>query len=623
MKKILLLIFTINLFAQDSTKIYQLSEVEILGDKLNLKINQSPFSVSIIESKEIELFAGAAIGKILNGVSGLFLKSYGGTGSVETISLRGFGSEYVVVLIDGERVSSFQNGIFELGNFTSKDIEKIEILKGGASSIFGANAVGGVINIVTKKYKNKINLNLGFGSNLFESKFLKFNITDFKFQINEERGRNNYDFIFNDGIKNYELKRLGADYLLQNISVKYIPDLKNKYLEFSIMLNKSNRGMPEAVTSQYAISDARFWDENYFVNIKYKSPFNDELNYYSTLNYNQTFNNYSDKISNNIINESSKNYVLNYNTGLNYNYSENLISSLNLDFTNIKIIGSNLETHIRNQIGVNLNLIHKNVFISDLTIVPSFKKEYYSDFENATAFQIGGNYKLFEETFIRINYSKNYRTPTFNDLFWKFSGNKNLKRENSFQSEFGASSNFNLFNQTKIDLAIFNISSIDRIVWLPWKNGLWRPENISSVNSKGIELEINKTLINNHLFADFNFTNFSTIRTDFGELKNKQLAYIPNLILNLSLYCVLENYEFKIIQNYTGERFANENNAARSIMKEIYKTTIIGKYNYEKEKYYLSVIGEVDNLFDFDYEIIKAFPMQKRIYKLTFSITYK
>jgi len=87
----------------------------------------------------------------IEGVPGLFLKSYGGPGSVTTSSIRGMGAEHTLVLVDGQRYNNARTvrWILELCRF--RMLREWRCLRGGFSSIYGTDALGGIINIVTRR----------------------------------------------------------------------------------------------------------------------------------------------------------------------------------------------------------------------------------------------------------------------------------------------------------------------------------------------------------------------------------------------------------------------------------------------------------------------------------------
>src|SRR5690606_20371165 len=91
---------------------------------------------------------------------GIFIKSYGNGSSLQTISMNGMETEQTLLLLNGSKLNSFQNAHIDLSVISKDNIERIEIVNNGYSSIYGSDAIGGVINIITTRNKSNFSLNL-------------------------------------------------------------------------------------------------------------------------------------------------------------------------------------------------------------------------------------------------------------------------------------------------------------------------------------------------------------------------------------------------------------------------------------------------------------------------------
>ncbi|APW65772.1 hypothetical protein LPB137_07860 [Poseidonibacter parvus] len=127
-------------------------------------------SVVVITEKDIEKTGASTLDKILQKIPSINAQ-YGrfphpSSSSKASISLRGMGSNGTLILIDGKRLSGETESPYEMTRITSSMIERIEIVKGSMSTLYGSDAIGGVINIITKKIdKNVTTLDLKYGSN--------------------------------------------------------------------------------------------------------------------------------------------------------------------------------------------------------------------------------------------------------------------------------------------------------------------------------------------------------------------------------------------------------------------------------------------------------------------------
>ena len=160
-----------NLYAQEtviqdslSLATKYLDEVVVLDSRLPLKRSQSGKTIVRIDQKQIERFNGRNLAELLNTQAGItVLGNHSITGQNLRMAIRGSNNYQVLILVDGVRVAdpSRIDNDFDL-NFLSLDqIDSIEILKGGASTLYGSAAAAAVINITTKKIVGKSQLNLG------------------------------------------------------------------------------------------------------------------------------------------------------------------------------------------------------------------------------------------------------------------------------------------------------------------------------------------------------------------------------------------------------------------------------------------------------------------------------
>ncbi len=138
--------------AQDSTKL--LNELVVTATKTPIKQSQTGKVITVITKAQIEKSTGKTIAQLLNEQAGITINgAYNAPGSVQTIFLRGAASGRTLVLLDGIPVSdpSMINNEFDLNLFSINDVERIEVCKGAQSTLYGSDAVAGVVNIITVK----------------------------------------------------------------------------------------------------------------------------------------------------------------------------------------------------------------------------------------------------------------------------------------------------------------------------------------------------------------------------------------------------------------------------------------------------------------------------------------
>lgn len=134
-----------------------LKEVNVIGSKtksnpenlINAKYSAMP--VTVIDRRTIELMGSRRLDEILKEQTGIaIVNNIGGGARSVGVQMQGFGSEYIMVLIDGQPMVGRNNGNFDLSRISVSNIERIEIIKGASSSLYGSEALGGTINIITR-----------------------------------------------------------------------------------------------------------------------------------------------------------------------------------------------------------------------------------------------------------------------------------------------------------------------------------------------------------------------------------------------------------------------------------------------------------------------------------------
>ena len=144
----LLSLVSLPVFADDLTP---LGEVSVTATRTPLIADQEVAPVIVIGPEQLKLAQGQDIGAVLRNYAGLDLAANGGSGQPASLFLRGTNSTHTLVMIDGVRINPDNGFGSALQNIRLADVERIEIVKGPRSALYGSDAIGGVINIITKK----------------------------------------------------------------------------------------------------------------------------------------------------------------------------------------------------------------------------------------------------------------------------------------------------------------------------------------------------------------------------------------------------------------------------------------------------------------------------------------
>ncbi len=175
-----------------------LGEVVVREEKEVQPVADVSGFVTVINAEDIPSQV-SSIPEILDQTVGLNVKQYGGLGGFSTVSIRGSSAQQVVIYLDGILLNRAVSGVVNVADIPIDNVEQIEVYRGSSPARFGTSAIGGVVNIVTKKAKKRdFRLNYSFGSfkthktNLFASQ--RFNRFDYVFFFNRTESRGDFRF---------------------------------------------------------------------------------------------------------------------------------------------------------------------------------------------------------------------------------------------------------------------------------------------------------------------------------------------------------------------------------------------------------------------------------------------
>ncbi len=217
----------------------ELPGIVVIGSSLDdnaIKSNQVGSSVSVITAKEIEQQQIRHVADALRNLPGVSVNRTGSSASVTQVRLRGAEGNHTLVLIDGVQANSSTDGEFDFSDLSTGDIERIEVIRGPQSGLYGSNALGGVINIITKKGRGPLKVTLKGEAGSFDTAsgsvnisggnerlYGSFTIDRYKtdgFNISpsgsEDDGSERTSFFFRGGFR--PLENLTIDFMLRNVN---------------------------------------------------------------------------------------------------------------------------------------------------------------------------------------------------------------------------------------------------------------------------------------------------------------------------------------------------------------------------------------------------------------------
>ena len=632
-----LLIGSLSSAEEDSARVYRMSEIVVTGTRTAIAVERLSSAVQVINSLDLSRSNGSQLADKVKTASGIAFRSYGGNGSLQSVSVRGMGSDYTLVLLDGQRYTTYQIGTVDLGIFSTHDVERIEIARGGNSSMYGADAVGGVINIITKKPSGKLSASASSSLGSFGLEHYRLSAgggTDdlsIRGSLDVHHASNGFPFWYNDGGTTVSLFRQGADYSMINGSVSALSIVtENVVTTGSVRYSDSERGQPLAVTSRFQNNASRIHDRDVFALSSTEFKYSEQTGFILPISFHHNRQTFSDpRLVIGGVPVSS--FYENSNIGIaplvNYAFSDDHRLTAGSDFVAASITSNEVFTTRRKQFSWFVSSQHRLPF--DINLYPSVRYDMFSDVQGDISPKLGVNIGILEVPVVRIraSYGKNYRVPTFNDLYWIDGGNPNLNPEHSLSLDAGIIGGFQNENfNVGAEVSYFSIDAKDKIVWLPGAFGRWSPKNLQSVSSTGIELSVTLNVLDDLLTVAYHHQFTSTVKTSADvpndPTQNKQLPYVPQEMATVAVGSTVGQFSANLLFAFTGFRYESPDNDTRYILPSYGTVDINASYAFVFNSFSIIVRSEINNLFNKDYQLVTGFPIPLRNYVFAAEVSF-
>jgi len=637
---VLILLFCINTgLAQnssaDSSHIYELDNIVVTSGKYEAEIKDIPTRVEVIDEKSIANAAGPHFNELIKASPSVYIKSYGLTPFLQTISMNGLGAEHTLILVDGVKINSFQNSQVDLSIIPADDIRRIEIMNNGASSVYGSDALGGVINIITGRNISSANdspvkaegsVSTGsFNTSRYAGTVSASHSglsTNAYYSIEKSDG--SYDYNYSNGKTIIKKRRENATYQIYNtgINSRYFIDSVN-FIRLISLFSFQDKHVPGIETGSGAAHTLQK-DKNWNTILISENSLSRSFMLHSGFNFQNNYMNYR---TSSTIDSYYKNLVYAASSELKWTSSSvNITGGYN--FTHASLKSDETFDTYRNQHATFLSSeIH---LLPALRFFPSVRYDFISDInKNVLTYKLGLNYQPFENTNFALkgNTGKNFRSPSFNDLYWKESGNPNIKPEHSFNAEAGVFYSFNFAARITTEASFNYVEAKDKIVWTPQRNLLWSPQNIAESISRNASFTVN---IEKDICSDFSLgINGGYILTRSKKTSktyssdptyNKYIPYLPLESAKAGISTEYKYISLCLLYTYSGKRYSDSEN--KTVLNNYNLLDASAAITFKLFDVTAKVKLAVQNISNTDYETISGYPMPLRYYNLTFSINY-
>ncbi|WP_299207893.1 TonB-dependent receptor [uncultured Dokdonia sp.] len=469
-----------------STAHSQIDSLQVLPEVILSDVKLRDFSQGVTVARVTDSVLSnskTALTEVLRYQTLVFLRE-NGPGGVSSASFRGTSAQQTAVVWNGININSQLNGQTDFNTISSRNYDNIDVRSGGGSIPYGSGAIGGSIHLNNEisfapRFENR--LVLSYGSFNTPSGNFKSRFGTKKFYgdvaVDYTRSDNDFEYLDTDQLNEngqFENTNLNANFGFTLSRNQLIKVYHNTFL--------GDRNFSGTLT---APSDDSYQDRNTRTLVEWQAS---DTQYDSKLRVAHVFEQFryfptEDNRSISTIGKAIR-YTANYD--FTYRFGNDKRLKTTLDYTTVDGEGSNIQQATRNAFSASTLWHHQVTKKWNYGI--QARQEVTNTFDSPLLFGMSSEYAFAKAYKISINASRNYRIPSYNDVYWQGAGargNPNLIPETSIQAEIGHRFTYKDLN---LRLNTYYILTQDLIVWRPDFSGIWSPENLSETRNYGTEL---------------------------------------------------------------------------------------------------------------------------------------
>lgn len=581
-----------------------------------------------LDSELLTRLAPQSLISVLPLIPGVFVRDYGGLGGLKTFSIRGGSSAQALVLIDGSRMSSAQSGMVDLGLLPARFVENVDVIRGGVSALYGANALTGVMN-VQLRVPSTPSLRAFAGGGSFDEWRLALGATTnigpvrIGADIETLGSAGSYPFITDQFGQSYEINRQNSDVRSTFGTVRCESDELGSITVFG---RTSNRGVPGAVVQgNVAQARARLTDRDLVgllrIPITETAVGDVELNGSARV----LDQHYVDPDATITGPDGIDVAYLQHDVSVGATLTgtlHNLLQTTRLDAGYADLAGDEITSDtgsvvIRRSIGLSTDW--QWAVDSQLDLRVALRLDGFSDMGWAASPLIALHYALNPFVSLRTSWSYNFRPPSFNELYFLNYGTRSLQPERSHSFDVGVVAR--PFSWLSIDVDAFGLLTQNLIVSVPVSPVITSAQNVGSARTLGLELTSRGSWLDGRLIAQWSYTlQHVTDQTGRVGLDGTMIPYAVPELASVMVQWDDVVWNGSLSWTYTGYRYAQAGGEYTSLLQPF---AVVGAQigvHVKGLSTRADVRIQVDNLFDISYQVVRGFPMPGRVVRLATSI---
>lgn len=604
---VLLLSLTTLFAAQDITDLGTAYELVIAESSLALAETNTASSVSVITEQQIASYNAQTTAELVGKAIGVSFNAAGSLGSLQSVVIRGATSSKNLIYLDGVLLSFAHDGTVDLSSIPVSIIDHIEVVKSGPGNLGRTNAIGGVVNIITKKgqesetpfsltIENGSFLPLSYGPtdsrnwlSLLDSQKLDLTYTNDALTATVGTLAAQNAYTYNDGTATARLRDNAQAYETHG-AVNFNTTITDT-LTFATqnLFSYKNLGVPGSLS--YGLTPDDYQNDllastSNTIELSRPSSLLEKLSANLHYAYGQTFYHdaaYQDSTHNK--HKASAKLEGTWKLGQAYALSTDLVYSL--DYVDSTDVGQNTRQSISTS-------AHGSIYLLDgtLSLHPSLNAAYLSDLKvlspNASLGAIYSPRKDFDLK-ATISYAEN--VPSFSQLYWPFMGNPDLKTEKGLNGDLGFSAAWKSFSY---EGALFGRNIYNDISY----DSFWVPQNIAHSVYLGAEQTLGYALSDRFNFqVSYLYNKSYDLSGGKTFSDNVEVSHIRKHTAKGSFFFTLDRFESVLSIEYLG--------TTSTLDSALLLNASVNMQVTKELKAYLAL----DNLLNTEYELSSAYPM--------------
>lgn len=590
-----------------------LEELVVTASRTPQALDDVLASVTVIDRDMIERLQPQELQLLLSAQAGIDFNATGGRGATNSLFIRGANANHSLVLVDGQKIASATLGSTAIQFIDPEIIERIEIVRGPRSSLYGSDAIGGVVQIFTRGSSSQQKLRFKMGAGSESSHDLTASM-------------HGGDAVSDYGINISYTETDGIDNLIDDSGANSDRDgYRNLSVSGNVRhrLNDSVRfGLNAFFSEGEADYDDTFvdpqWDpiaSDFFSDFQLAAVsgslelnLGEQWNMDLRVGQSRDKNNSDDRLGVDFFSPSEflterreLSMLSHFRPGAGHQIS------IGLEHASDEVSG----TTDYNEDGVRIDereiesafaqyLYQGQVWDAQLGV----RRDHYDGLDGETTATAALAWQIVSDWRMTVGAASGFKAPTFNDLYFPFSGNPNLSPESSRSTDIGVQ-----YQGVRMsaELTLFDSEIEDLINWAPDAQGVWRPMNIDAADIRGLELSLTSELAGWHWQANASYIDSEDRNS--GRPLPSRARRIGNLSLDRQWNDVGVGFDVKAQSERYDSIFSSDAVAGYAVLD--------ARINYRiNSEWQLKLKGR--NLFDKQYRVRENYAREGRGWMLSF-----